>query len=417
LNKPQGTLDFNKFISSISLALDLAESCIFKEHRFDNKSINTFSELDVKNHDFTSHSKKTALIALHLSYKLGYKGTKLNNLYIAAFLHDIGAVDALSSSHSDLNFIYEHCEFGSNIIKKLPVDHDISSFIRYHHECYNGSGPFRLCSNETPQEAQIIHIADFFEIIYNRYLGSMQRGLIMNWFKSQKYKMFDPYLVDLLMDIAETERFWLDLENMDRDYGVLERIRPKIYTPLSLNQLADISTVFADIIDKKSAFTGEHSIRLSHNTSLVASAFGYEPQKIEKIKIASLLHDIGKLAIPNSILDKPGKLTKEEYSIIKSHAYYTRLVLDKIDNIQDICDWASNHHETLNGKGYPDGLDAGSLSLESRIISVCDIYQGITEDRPYRAGMSRVQAFKIIDEMVDIGNIDSEVVKKLKDIV
>lgn len=373
--------------------------------------------MDIKNHDFTSHSKKTALIALHLSNKLGYEGNKLNNLYIAAFLHDIGAVDALSSCHTDLSFIYEHCEFGSNIVKKLPIAHDISSFIKYHHESYDGRGPFGLSSNETPQEAQIIHIADFFEIIYNKGLGSMQRELIINWFKSQKAKMFDPYLVDLLIDIAETERFWLDLENMDRDYGVLERIRPKIYTPMNLIQLADVSTVFADIIDKKSTFTREHSFRLSHNTGLVASSLGFEPLKIEKIKIASLLHDIGKLAIPNSILDKPGKLTKEEYSIIKSHAYYTRLVLDKIDGIQDICDWASNHHETLNGKGYPESLDASSLALESRIISVCDIYQGITEDRPYRAGMSRVEAFKIIDEMVQIGNIDSTVVKKLKDIV
>jgi HD-GYP domain-containing protein (c-di-GMP phosphodiesterase class II) len=110
-------------------------------------------------------------------------------------------------------------------------------------------------------------------------------------------------------------------------------------------------------------------------------------------------------------------LTAQEYSTIKSHAYYTRLVLDKIDGIQDICDWASNHHETLNGKGYPESLDYNSLSLESRIISVCDIYQGITEDRPYRAGMSRVEAFKIIDEMVNIGNMDGTVVKMLKEIV
>jgi HD-GYP domain-containing protein (c-di-GMP phosphodiesterase class II) len=417
LNMPQGTLDFNKFISSISLALDLAESCIFKEYKFDTKSVQAYSELDIKNHDFTSHSKKTALIALHLSNRLGYQGNRLNNLYIAAFLHDIGAVDALSSCHIDLNFIYEHCEFGSNIIKKLPIEHDISSFIRYHHESYDGRGPYGLCSNDIPQEAQIIHIADFFEIIYNKGIGAMQRELILNWFKSQKSKMFDPYLVDLLIDIAETERFWLDLENMDRDYGVLERIRPKIYTPMNLFQLADVSTVFADIIDKKSAFTREHSFRLSHNTGLVASFLEFEKQKVEKVKIASLLHDIGKLAIPNSILDKPGRLTAQEYSTIKSHAYYTRLVLDKIDGIQDICDWASNHHETLNGKGYPESLDHNSLSLESRIISVCDIYQGITEDRPYRAGMSRVEAFKIIDEMVDIGNIDGTVVKMLKEIV
>jgi putative nucleotidyltransferase with HDIG domain len=413
----QDVLDFNKFIYSISLALDLAESCVFKDCNLKYNNQKAFSELDVRNHNFTSHSKKTALIAIHLSKKLGYQGNKMNNLYIAAFLHDIGAVDALSICHTDIDFIQEHCEFGSSIIKKLPIDKGISSFIRFHHENNDGSGPYGLQSIEIPLEAQIIHLADFFELIYDKNIGSMQRDLVLNWFRNQRSKMFDPYLVDVLFDIAESERFWLDLENVDRDPGVLERIRPKIYTPMDLHQLGDISSVFAAIIDKKSTFTHEHSFRLSSNTVKVASIFGFEQQVLEKIKISSLLHDLGKLAIPNSILDKPGKLTKEEYSIIKSHAYYTRLVLDKIDGIQDICDWASNHHETLNGKGYPEGLDSDSLSLESRIIAVCDIYQGITEDRPYRAGMSKAEAFKIIDDMVDIGNLDRTVVKKLKEIV
>jgi len=115
-------------------------------------------------------------------------------------------------------------------------------------------------------------------------------------------------------------------------------------------------------------------------------------------------------------LDKPGKLSMEEYSIIKSHTYYTRLVLDKIDGIQDISDWASNHHETLRGTGYPDALNSSSLSLESRIIAVSDIYQALTEDRPYRSGMTIEKTFSIIDNMVAIGNIDGSVVKKFKDI-
>jgi HD-GYP domain-containing protein (c-di-GMP phosphodiesterase class II) len=90
----QDVLDFNKFISSISLALDLAESCVFRECNLKSDDMKAFAELDVKKHNFTSHSKRTALIAIHLSSKLGFQGSKLNNLYIAAFLHDIGAVNA-----------------------------------------------------------------------------------------------------------------------------------------------------------------------------------------------------------------------------------------------------------------------------------------------------------------------------------
>lgn len=417
MNIQQDVLDFNKFIFSISLALDLAESCVYNDSKLNSRYIKAFSELNVKNHNFTSHSKKTALVALHLAYKLGFNDSKLNNLYIAAFLHDIGAVDALSYSHTDSDFIYEHCEFGSDIIKKLPIDKHISTFIRFHHENHDGSGPIGLNSKEIPLEAQIIHLADYFELIYSKDIGHVQRELVLNWFRSQSSKMFDSYLVDVLLDIAEKERFWLDLENVDRDPAVLERISPKIYTPMDLGQLSDISSVFAAIIDKKSAFTRRHSSGLADNTVKIASIYGFDAQKTERLRIAGLLHDLGKLAVPNHILDKPGKLTQEEYSIIKSHTYYTRLVLEKIDGINDICDWASNHHETLRGTGYPEALDSSSLSLESRILAVCDIYQALIEERPYRLGMSKDKAFSIIKDMVDIGNIDSTVVDKLKQIV
>ena len=409
--------DFNKFISSISLALDLAESCVFKDDKLNSNIKKDFLGLDVKNHNFTAHSKKTALIAIYLANRLGYQGSKLNNLYIAAFLHDIGAVDALSLYHTDSDFVHEHCEFGSNIIKNLPIDTGISSFIRFHHENYDGSGPYGLHSIEISLEAQIIHLADFFGLIYNKDIGFMNRDLVLNWFRTQSSKMFDPYLVDVMLDIAKIERFWLDLENIDRDAGVLNRISPKIYIPMDLNQLTDISSVFAAIIDKKSTFTCQHSSGLALNTVKIASIYGFDEHKTERLRIAGLLHDLGKLAIPNNILDKPGKLTKDEYSIIKSHTYYTKLILDKIDGIQDISDWASNHHETLRGTGYPEALNSSSLSLESRILAVCDIYQALIEDRPYRPGMTHEKTFSIIGSMVDIGNIDGEVVKKLKDIV
>ena len=417
MNKQQDVLDFNKFISSISLALDLAESCVFTDHRLKGENIKAFSELDVKSHNFTSHSKKTALVALHLAHRLGYTGQRLNNLYIASFLHDIGAVDALNYCHTDMDFILEHCEFGSRVIKKLPVSRDISLFIKFHHEHYDGSGPYGLYAMQIPQEAQIIHLADYFEIIYSKDIGFIQRELLLNWFKGKKSKMFDPYLVDVLLEVAETERFWLDLENFERDHIVFERIRPQIQAPISLNELVNISSVFAAIIDKKSRFTHDHSFGLAENTAKIAGLYGFDSEKSERLKIAGLLHDLGKLAVPNSILDKPGRLTKDEYAVIRSHSYYTRLVLDKIGGIEDICDWASNHHETLNGKGYPSSLDSDQLSLESRIIAICDIYQALTENRPYRAGMSKDKTLKIMNDMVDSGSIDGSVLKKFKDIV
>jgi putative nucleotidyltransferase with HDIG domain len=412
------TVDFNRFISSIALALDLAEACVFRDYQLKPKDLSSFMHLDINSHNFAMHSKKAALIALYMANKLGYQGDKLNNVYIAAFLHDIGAVDAFRVSHTDIEYVNEHCEFGAQILKKLPIDRKIPEFVRLHHENYDGSGPKSLFCSSIPEEAQIIHLADFFELLFNSDISNtMQRELILNWIIAQKRKMFDPYLVDVLCEIAETERFWLDLENIGTEPEILERLRPKVYSPMSLLELTDISEVFAAIIDKKSRFTHLHSIGLADYTYKLSKVYGFDTHRATKLKIAGLLHDLGKLSIPNSILDKPGRLTGEEFTVIKSHTYYTRLILTKIDGIDDICDWASNHHETLRGTGYPDRLGKERLSLESRIMAVCDIYQALTESRPYRPPMPKEKAISIIDELVEKGDIDGSVVGYLKEVI
>lgn len=411
-------VDFNKFISSISLSLDLAEACVFRDYRLKPKDVGSFMHLDFSNHNFALHSKKTALIALYLAKKLGFQDDRLNNVYIAAFLHDIGAVDAFMVCHTDIEFVHEHCEFGTEILKKLPVDKSISEFVRLHHENYDGSGPKGISFNEIPEEAQIIHLADIFELLFNSDSSNMmQRELLLNWVRTQKNKMFDPYLVDAICEIAEAERFWLDLENIGTEPDIFERLRPKIYLPMSILELSDVSEVFAAIIDKKSKFTHLHSIGLADYTYKFSAIYGFDKHKAAKLKIAGLLHDLGKLSVPNSILDKPGRLTHEEFTIIKSHTYYTRLILSKIDGIDDICDWASNHHETLRGTGYPDRLGEDRLSLESRIMAVCDIYQALTESRPYRLPMSKDTAINIIDKLVENGDIDGSVVRNLKEVI
>lgn len=412
------SIDFNRFISSISLALDLAEACVFREYSLKSKSADSLMHLDVNNHNFVQHSKKTALIAMYLAKKLNYQNDRLNNIYIAAFLHDIGAIDAFRVSHTDLEFVNEHCEFGAKILRKLPIDSKISDYVRLHHENYDGSGPKGISASQIPEESQIIHLADFFEMLFNSEASNtMQRELIINWICSQKNRMFDPYLVDAICEIAEAERFWLDLENIGSEPAILERLRPKVHAHMSILQLNDVAEVFAAIIDKKSRFTHLHSVGLADYTYKLSKLYGFDSHKTAKLRIAGLLHDLGKLSVPNSILDKPGRLNAHEFTIIKSHTYYTRMILSKIDGIDDICDWASNHHETLRGTGYPDRLGEERLSLESRIMAVCDIYQALTEIRPYRSPMSKDAAINIIDSLVDKGDIDGHVVRYLKEVI
>ena len=411
-------IDFNKFVSSVSLALDLAEGCAFRDKKISMDFDHSIPGFSVYAHNFSSHSKKTALIANSIASRLNFSSKKTNNLYVASFLHDIGAVDAFNASHSDKSFIYEHSEFGGSILKKLPIDPNISLFIKYHHENYDGSGPNGISGSDIPEESAVIHVADVFELLYNETVPNrLQRSKILDWIKSKSKTIFDPRIVEALLEAASVERFWLDIENINTDPDVLKRIHPKLYTPSSLNTLMDIAKVFAAIIDKKSSYTHEHSVGLSKLADKFSSFYGFDKDKTSMFKISALLHDLGKLAVPNEILDKPGPLTKEEFTIIKSHTYYTKLILSKIKGLEEVSEWAANHHETLKGTGYPEGICEDGLSKECRIMAVCDIYQALTEDRPYRKGLSKERALAIMDDMVENGSIDSHIVKDLKEIV
>ncbi len=125
--------------------------------------------------------------------------------------------------------------------------------------------------------------------------------------------------------------------------------------------------------------------------------------------VAGYLHDLGKLAVDPNILDKPSKLTKDEYNIIRSHTYYTYKLLNTIPQFDIISEWAAFHHERLDGTGYPFHLDRQSLSIGARVMAVADIFSAITEDRPYREGMSKEKTIKVLRSLIDNQAIDPNI--------
>ena len=145
----------------------------------------------------------------------------------------------------------------------------------------------------------------------------------------------------------------------------------------------------------------------------MSNYYGFDSDKIMKLVIASNLHDLGKLAVPNKILDKQDKLSEDEFSVIKSHTYYTRQALSKIDGFEEITEWASNHHEKLNGDGYPFGMSAEELSFEARLMTCLDIYQALTEERPYREGLAHEKVMSILLQQANDGFIDLKIVNDI----
>lgn len=404
-------INLNKTIRAMAIALDLAEKSSVR----DRDIIERVSNINYSEHEFAHHSRRSAFISMKLNSLINLDAERTKSLYVSTLLHDIGASKGLKCSHSSDSFIKEHCILGSRILEPFPLFNNMSQVILYHHENFNGSGPMGLIGNQIPMESQIIRISDLVELLYDENTPSFkQKDFIKNWVKSNASKIFSKDIVDVFLEISSKDVFWFDMENTSYMDFILDKLSPDLNNDLNLKEFELIADTFSNIIDTKSNFTASHSRGISELAYKISKYLNYPEEKCLKMKIAGLFHDIGKLAIPTSILDKNGPLDQDEFSIIKSHAYYTSIILDNIDENREISSWASNHHEKLNGNGYPKGLSSEELSEESRIIAVCDIYQALTEDRPYRKGMSKDESFSILDNMAKENAICSNTVSYLK---
>jgi HD-GYP domain-containing protein (c-di-GMP phosphodiesterase class II) len=182
---------------------------------------------------------------------------------------------------------------------------------------------------------------------------------------------------------------------------------------VDFSDISIIAELFRNIIDFRSRFTSTHSSGVAASSSMLAKIFGLTDTEIGLMEVAGNLHDLGKLAIPNSILEKPGNLTKEEMSVMKSHTYYTYLIINSIGGLKQIAEWAAYHHERLDGSGYPFHCVAAELSTGARILMVADIFTALAEDRPYRKGMSKDGIVQIIKQFSDRSLLDTRIVKLL----
>lgn len=389
-------------------------------------------------HVTNRHGKRVAYISVCMAERLGIKGRALQDLAICALLHDNALTQYISEEvqkkpdavnaegEYDRNAMSElvseitpkklgvHCIYGEQNIKKLPFDTDMSGVILYHHENADGTGPFGKRWDEIPLFARIIHICDMVDVIGNSC--DFSDG---NWVKAQNFIrknrdiLFDSECVDAFLDVFSEENF----VSMSQDAFEEELLKtiPRHKRSCDFNTCKNIADFFAQIVDYKSEFTGKHSLGVAQKAAELAEYMGYSEADIEKIYMAGALHDIGKMAIGNEILEKPGRLSDEEFSRMKNHAGYTYMILSDVEDFEEVRDWAAFHHEKLDGTGYPFGRTGAELNEPERIMACVDIYQALTESRPYKSGMTHEKACTILEDMAVKGWIDAEITKKIKE--
>lgn len=368
----------------------------------------------------TYHGKRTAYLAVRMGQALGQADTELLHLASAAVLHDNALTEYISSERAaggipDLTVpskLAAHCLMGERNMQKLPFYPAISSAVLLHHEQADGGGPFHKTTEETPLFAQLIHFADNLDGVFHlEEVSPAQFEAIRTYMKANAGTLFAPVLTETFLQLFDLSQ----LQQMQgvKIEGLLRQTLPAVtsrHTPQALAGLADI---FARIIDYKSAATRSHSVGIAEKAAQIGRYYSWDEDLCAKFRLAGALHDVGKLLVDTDILEKPGKLTPEEYQHIQRHALVTEQLLSSVHGLEDITCWASRHHEKLDGSGYPYGKTGDALGKKERIMACLDIYQALTEERPYKAGMPHTQAIKILRAMAGSGQLDSGIVEDL----
>lgn len=368
-----------------------------------------------------NHHMHVAYIVLSMASELDLSIEEKRKLVIAGALHDVGALslaDRLDTLQFEMEAPHKHAQAGYKLLGSFPQLSEVAIIVRHHHVSWNDGSGARFLNKPVQMDVQmdshLLHISDRVDILIDKdreILG--QANDIYKTISDQSNKMFVPEFVEVLERLVEREYFWLEIMDPSIDQIISRRIDLGTIE-LDMSGLTDLARLFSLIIDFRSRFTSTHSSGVSSIAETLAGLSGCSQRECQLMKIAGYLHDIGKLAVPTEILEKPGKLTEDEFRVIKSHAFHSHNILTALEEIKDIAEFASFHHERLDGRGYPFHFTGDRMALGSKIMAVADVFAALIEDRSYRKGMYPDKALQIINKMVDDSALDRNVVSQLE---
>ena len=370
------------------------------------------------------HAQRIAYVGVYLASELALDAAAMEEVFFGCLLHDVGmaasahgprietgrgsklisgtarASDVLGAVPAGgwgdvLSALAAHCELGSKIARKMGLGEGVAHAVSSHHDCWDGSGmPGSLAGERVPMVARIVAVADRVESMIDAEgspLLARRRGPAL--VREMAGSELDPALAEKMAEIAGRDEFWLGFYDNDLSSALMSLNYGGI---MAREELFDLMGVISDVVDKRNGREQGTGRRVSELARKMALSCDMTERRADLVKVAALLQDIGTLGVPAHYLSKPDILTIDEMSAVQMHPTFARDILSEIPGLGAAAWWVGCHHERIDGKGYPGMLEGDEVPTEAQVIGMCEAFDALTSDRPYRRALSACDAFEVM---------------------
>jgi HD-GYP domain-containing protein (c-di-GMP phosphodiesterase class II) len=293
---------------------------------------------------------------------------------------------------------HQHSLQGARAIGGLDLPAAVTDIVLAHHERWDGAGyPTGLTGEEIPLAARVLALADHAETLIAAEISPLaaRRSLVPS-LRQLSGAALDPALVHEAVKLCRRDNFWLGLYGEEQAEALLA-LRPAEPPRRDKRLLLRFASAFASLVDARSQYMLGHSQRVAEDSQRLARAVGLSPEHAQAVRVAALLHDLGRLGVPPRVIAKADILNVGEMHLLRQHPSYSRHILEGLPGMEEVGLWVGAHHERPDGRGYPEMMSGPEIPLEARIIGVANVYVALTADRPYRAGLRRADALKVME--------------------
>lgn len=370
------------------------------------------------------HAQRVAYVGVYLAGELGLDAGSIEDVFFGCLLHDVGmagsvpgprvetargtsfisgaarATDVLSSIPAGgwadvIEALAAHCQLGSKIVRKMGLSEAVARAVGSHHDCWDGSGlPGSMAGDRVPMVARIVAVADRVEAMIDAEGSPLlvrRRGpsLVRDMAGSE----LDPELAETMAVAAGRDDFWLGFYDNDLAATLMSLNYGGI---MNRDDLFDFLGVISDVVDARNQHDAGRGRRVADLAHRVALTCDMTERRADLVKVAALLQDIGTLGVPAQYLSKPDILSIDEMFSVQLHPTYARDILSEVPGLGAAAWWVGCHHERIDGKGYPGMIEGDEVPMEAQIIGMCEAFDALTSDRPYRRAMKAPDAFEVM---------------------